>query len=218
MEKNTIKRYSLSKQVADKLEKMIENHIYKVDEKIPTEADLMKKFDVSRNTIRESVQSLVSAGILEVRQGDGTYVRSNNRFDAGMQRILKGTKYQDINETRKTLEISIAFLAALRRTEEDLDRIKEALIERQRQDTNEREHTILDIKFHMEIAKSCGNILLVTLYKSLYSYLIENISKRTVKTSLTNEQIDQLHIDLYEAIAESDGEKAKDVARKILSI
>ena len=75
MKNNSVKRYPLSRQVSDKLEQMIEKGEYHVGEKIHTEIELMDIFQVSRNTIREAIQSLTSAGVLEVRQGDGTYVR-----------------------------------------------------------------------------------------------------------------------------------------------
>ena len=218
MANNSIKRYSLSKQVADKLESMIENSVYKVDERIPTETVLMEMFSVSRNTVRESIQSLVSAGILEVRQGDGTYVISNNRFDATMSKKLESASYAEVNEARKTLEVSFASFAAERRTEEDLIRIQKALEERQQSHDSEKEHTLSDIRFHMEIASSCHNTVLLDLYKSLYTFLIDNISKRRSKTSLTNEEIDKYHEELYEAIKNKDSANAEAYAKKILNI
>ena len=217
IEKN-IKRYSLSRQVADQLEQQIENDVYKIDHKIPTEVELMEIFKVSRNTIREAIQSLVSAGILEVLQGDGTYVRANNRLDATMGMMLKGVKYDEINETRKTLEVSICYYASLRRTNKDLDAIYKALLERQKLTEDEKENTILDIKFHMEIAKASHNQVLVDLYKSLYSFLILNIQKHKNKTNLSQEEIDEYHVSLYQAIKNQEPEKARDFSRKILSI
>lgn len=71
MNTKIIKRDSLSKQVSDKLEAMIEAGTYRVGDRFPTEPELMEMFSVSRNTVREAVQSLTWAGLLDVKQGDG---------------------------------------------------------------------------------------------------------------------------------------------------
>ena len=218
MKENSIKRYSLSEQVADKIEKMIEKGEYKINEKIPTEVELIEKFGVSRITIREAIKSLVSIGILEVYQGDGTYVRANNRFDATMNKVFNDANINEIIETRKTLEISITMKACERRTEKDLEKIYNALIKRQTSKDDEKENTIADIEFHMEIANASHNKLLVGLYKSLYSYLYVHILKSKSKADLTNEEIDKLHYDLYEAIKNKDLEKVHLVTKLITNI
>ena len=101
MKNEPIKRYSLSEQVANQLEKMIENNVYKINERIPTEVELIECFNVSRNTIREAIRELVSAGILEVRQGDGTYVRANNRFDATISKQLREAEHPGGDRNQK---------------------------------------------------------------------------------------------------------------------
>lgn len=218
MERNTVKRYSLTKQVSDRLESMIEDGTFEIGSKIPTESELMESFNVSRNTLREAIHSLTSAGILEVRQGDGTYVISNNRFDANMSMKLENVSYNKVNEARKTLEVSIASYAASRRTEKDLINIKSALDKRQVSQGSEKENTILDVTFHMEIAKACHNEVLLLLYKSLYTFLVSNIEKRKLKSSGDQTAIDQYHEDLVMAIEKGDPEEAEFYAKKILKM
>lgn len=213
-----VKRYSLSRQVADQLEKMIAEGVYAVGEKIPTEPELTEMFDVSRNTLREAIQSLTAAGILLVKQGDGTYVRSNNRFHANMNMKYEQVSLHDILEARNALEVTIAYLAAQRRTEEDLSIIGQALDMRRKMKETEKENTRTDLQFHMTIAQACHNSILNDLYVSVSAYMESHIAERQAKTNLDDRQIDELHEKLFHAIRDQKSEEARVCARNILAI
>lgn len=218
METTGIKRYSLSKQVADKLEAMIANGDFKVGEKINSESELMAMFNVSRNTLREAIHALTSAGVLEVKQGDGTYVRSNNRFSANMKLEYDKVEYGDVKETRDALEITMANLAAKRRTESDIAKIEEALNKRKELKDSARENTMADMEFHLRIAEASHNKILIDLYLSIFDYLETLIKERQVETSLDSEEIDKMHEDLFMAIKSSNREEAAVCARNIVNI
>lgn len=213
-----VKRYSLSKQVADQLEKMIEDGVYAVGEKIPTEPELTEMFSVSRNTLREAVQSLTAAGILVVKQGDGTYVRSNNRFHARMSLEYEQVSPEDILEARNALEITIAQLAAQRRTEDDLQRIEQTLHQRQMQAETERENTQADMQFHLAVSQACHNQILMNLYTSVSTYTESHIAERQASTALSISEIDSLHEKLFAAIRDQKPEHARICAQNILNI
>lgn len=218
MTEKSVKRYPLSKQVADKLEKMIKDGDYAVGSKIPTEAELMEIFSVSRNTIREAVQSLTSAGVLEVRQGDGTYVMSNNRFYANMNLEYAKGSLDDICEARNCLEIFIANLASQRRTEEDMQLITEAFCKRQELTENIKENTKADMEFHMAIANACHNKIIIDFYTSISSYLESHIMERQSETDMDVSEIERLHEELYLAIKNHNSEIANICAQNILRI
>ena len=218
METTGIKRYSLSKQVADKLEQMISEGQFKVGEKINSESELMAMFNVSRNTLREAIHSLTSAGVLEVKQGDGTYVRSNNRFNANMKAEYDKVDIEDIKETRNALEITMANLAAKRRTDEDVERIQIALNKRKDLKDSARENTRADLDFHLKIAEATHNKVLIDLYLSIYDYLEQVITERQSETNLDSEEIDELHEKLFEAIKNGDKLSASSCAQAILNI
>ena len=213
-----VKRYSLSKQVADQLEKMIEDGVYAVGEKIPTEPELTEMFGVSRNTLREAVQSLTAAGILLVKQGDGTYVRSNNRFHANMSMKYEQVSLHDIQEARNALEVTIAYLASQRRTQQDLAEVESALEMRQQMKETEKENTRTDLQFHMAIAQACHNRILIDLYSSVSSYMESHIAERQADTSLNHREIDVMHEKLFEAIRDQKPEQARAYAQNILDI
>ena len=218
MNTKIVKRDSLSKQVSDKLESLIESGTYQVGERIPTEPELMEMFQVSRNTVREAVQSLTWAGILEVKQGDGTYVRSCNRFQANMTQKCAQVDLEDIRETRNCLEVSIAHLAAQRRNQEDIAKIEAGLLNRRNQPTGTRENTKADLDFHMAIAMACHNTILIDVYKSLSAYMESQIEERNLASQLTPDQIDNLHEVLCRAIIDGDPDRAAFAVEKILEI
>lgn len=218
MNNKGVKRYPLSRQVADQLEKMIESGEYEVGKRIPTEVELMDIFHVSRNTVREAIQSLTSAGVLEVKQGDGTYVRSSNRFNANMNMKYSQVSLDDIKEARNSLELTIVSLAAERRTEDEMEQVMEAFFRRKGLNQATKENTLADMEFHMAIAKACHNKILLDLYQSIAAYLESHIAERQVETNLDSIQIDELHEKLYMAIKNQEPDTARVCARNILKI
>lgn len=211
-------KQSLPKQITIEIEKAIKNGIFKVGEKIPSEPDLVKKFEVSRNTIREAIQSLIQAGVLESRQGDGTYVITNDRFEANILTRLCDSKVSEINEVRSSLEKEIVKLAALRRTDDDLKQMKKALDKVNSIKDSFEENSQADLEFHLAIAKASQNSIFYDLYKSIAQYIQKTVAQRLELTQMEEEMISKLHIDLYESISLQDDKKAQEIISKILEI
>ena len=218
MDTSGIKRYSLSQQVVDKLEQLISSGHFKVGEKINSESELMTMFNVSRNTLREAIHALTVAGVLEVKQGDGTYVRSSNRFYANMKKEYDTVSLEDIKETRNALEITMANLAAKNATSEDIKEIEEALNNRRMLKGSARENTKTDMEFHLRIARASHNKVLIDLYMSIYVYLENLITARQTETVLDSDRIDELHEKLFQAIKAKDRGQASTCAEDILNI
>ena len=218
MEINKPIRISLPKQISIEIEKAIKKGTFKIGEKIPSEPDLVKTFEVSRNTIREAIQSLIQAGVLESRQGDGTYVVTTSRFEANILNRLNNSKISEVHEVRVSLEREIVKLAALRRTQSDLAEIKKTLENKNLTKGSFKENSEADLAFHLSIAKASHNSIFYDLYKSISEYICTSIEKRLVITHMEEELISQLHIELFEAISSQDSKKAEEVINKILEI
>src|SRR5690625_1924353 len=120
-------RMSLVEQVASQMEQLIESGHWTIEERIPPEMELVEKFDVSRNTLREAIRALVHAGLLETRQGSGTIVRSANSLGAALRRYIKKTALLETLDVRLALEKQAAQLAAEHRTEADLLALEECI-------------------------------------------------------------------------------------------
>ena len=197
---------------------MIEQGEYAVGQRIPTEPELMDMFQVSRNTIREAVQSLTWAGILEVKQGDGTYVRSSSRFRANMTKKYSQASLNDIKEARNSIEVTIAHLAASRRTAQDMVQIEDAYSKRTNLISNIKENTKADMEFHMAIARACHNDILIELYQSISDYLESHIAERNMDSDVSPERIDALHNELFIAIRDGNPDEATLSVQRILEI
>lgn len=121
------KSFNFSRAGDCQIENMIESGLWKVGEKIPAEPELMNKFDVSRNTLREAIQSLVHVGMLETRQGIGTIVKSNSNLGMALEKKIQKSDLLETLEVRLALEREAAQLAAERRDVEDLEQIETCL-------------------------------------------------------------------------------------------
>lgn len=122
----TAQRAGLVDQVIEQLRAGIGSGEWPVGQRIPTEPELVAQLGVGRNTVREAVRALAHTGILEVRQGDGTYVRATSEM-AGAIRRLCGPELREVLQVRRALEVDGARLAATARTEADLAELRRLL-------------------------------------------------------------------------------------------
>src|SRR3954469_5846961 len=123
----TARRAGLIEQVIDQLREQIVAGTWAIGTRIPTEAELAQLTGTSRNTVREAVQSLVHAGLLERRQGSGTYVLAASELAGAVSRRVATAHHLHILEVRRTLEAGAARLAALHRTPEDVATLRDLL-------------------------------------------------------------------------------------------
>ena len=113
-------RQLVKKTLPEKVMESLENEIilgkYAIGDKVPSEPELIEYFKVSRNSIREAMQSLIHAGILEAKQGRGTYVVATSRLQVEMKKFWNQCDFEDINEFRILLGRFIVKLASKRRS------------------------------------------------------------------------------------------------------
>ncbi len=132
----TIRRQKLSDEIVRQLENLIVNNELSVGDALPPERDLAAQLGVSRNILREAISTMVQKGLLEVRQGSGTYVASPSiellRDSLSFFVRFTDSGLFDLLEARFALEIQIAELAARRSTPEDVALIAACLDELER--------------------------------------------------------------------------------------
>ncbi len=202
-------RTSLVEQIAEQIERLIDQKQWKVNEKIPPEMELIKEFDVSRNTLREAIRSLVHAGLLETKQGSGTFVRSTNALGAALKRRLNKTTMLETLEVRVALEKQAAQMAAERRTGADLAKLDACIRSCKNASANRdlEQFIMSDIQFHKTIVQASGNQLLIDLYEhmtdTVYSFVHDFI---VLEPSFLLEQ--EPHLDLFKAIQNKDKKSA----------
>ncbi|QRG65776.1 FadR/GntR family transcriptional regulator [Brevibacillus choshinensis] len=208
-------RSSLVKQIVEQLAKRIEAGDWKVGERIPPEPELVEQLGVSRNTLREAVQALTHTGMLEARQGDGTYVRSSSEFGAAMHRRLQRSAVMEILEVRYGLEREVARLAAQRRTMEDLIHIREKLEYAYRVCKDPKSYTEADVAFHMAIVEATKNSVMIDLYKHMTESVLYSVTSTLDISGLKDTQY-KTHAELVEAIANQDCDSAETAVSKMI--
>lgn len=162
-------RSSLVDQVIDQLRLIIQSGEWPVGTKIPAEPVLVQTLDVGRNTVREAVRALVHSGMLEPRQGDGTYVRADDDLGIAVLRRLHRAGMLEALEVRSSLERDAARLAASRRTRTDIGALRAALAHREAAwiAGDAEELVIADLGFHRCAVAAAHNGMLADLYGHL---------------------------------------------------
>lgn len=192
----------LSDEILINLKRKIINKKLAFGQRIPSEFELMDEFQVSRTTIREVIQVLVQADFVEIRRGKGTFVIYDG-YDETLNDV-------DIEETRAMLDEKIVMLACSRRTEEDLDRLKQLLKNREQNLNmgNYSSYVIEDIAFHLAIAKASHNKSLENLYFHFSKWLRNQLNKKllSIPDYSANSKI---HENIYMAIKNQDQDQAK---------
>ena len=205
-------RMSLARQVLEEMERCIRDGVWPLGGKIPPEPELVRSFGVSRNTVREAVQSLIHAGMLEARPGDGTYVLASDRLEVVIKDRLRSAELSKILEARLALEKEIARLAAVNRTEADLRLLEQRLRERNNCDNRDPE---ADLKFHAAVAAATHNPILAELYEIISQYL-QVIMRMWLAANRRNEAEIQVHNELAAAIGARDPERAEQLIHAII--
>lgn len=200
----------LGDQVEDRLMQYILNEPVSIGQRLPNEFELAGMFGVGRSTIREAVKGLVSRGILEVRQGAGTYVIStiSQREDPlGLDQIED--KYElalQLFEVRLMIEPEIAGLACKNATDGELETLKRLCEETERLYVSGTEHINKDIEFHTCIARCSKNQVVELLVPVINTAVLTfaNVTHR-----LLMEETIKTHRAITEAILNRDSVGAK---------
>ncbi len=198
-------RASLVDQVAAQLEQLVIEDALQAGDLLPPERELGQLLGVSRTVVREAVRSLVARGLLEVRQGRGTIVRSpdvalassiitNMLRSQGAGRIA----FPRVHEVRRLLEVEIAGLAAQRRTEDDLRDI-EALLARTAEAQDPEAWARADVEFHARLAEATHNLLFPVLLGSIGEILME-LRLTAVRLRDTRATAQRFHAAVFDAV------------------
>ncbi len=202
-------RTALADSVAGNLKSLIKSRKYKPGDKLPSEPELMKLFSVGRSSIREAVRILANCGMVNVRQGLGTFVELNEGIDEPLHQRLKRAGNADLQEVRQLLELKAAEKAAENRTQKDIIKLTGLLKKRnlaaERQEVNACIEA--DIQFHIAIAEASKNEILADLYKTIAVQIKKSFSIIHETTSEFSKK-QQLHEDLLQSIVDKDAKKA----------
>jgi len=213
-------RRSLVDLVIARIQQQISLGVLVPGKRIPTETELGDVLGVSRTTIREAVVVLAHMGLLEVRQGDGTYVMATAAPGReSLDQRLRRAAALEVYEVRRPLEIETARLAAARRTASDVRRLRELLAERDKLRTaGKSEQAVdIDVEFHRTIAVASRNAVLADVYNA-FSIALRETLVHVAHDSVVGVDTTDLHYALVDAIARGDEEGAGATAARLIEI
>jgi DNA-binding FadR family transcriptional regulator len=212
----TADRRSLVASAIDILRSRIRDGTWRVGDRIPAEAELAEALGVGRNTVREAIRVLSHSGMLEVRQGDGTYVRRAVDPAETIQRINRAS-LRDHLEMQSILEAEAARFAARRRTDRDVEVLKTsvALLGARSSGEDLEAYMQRDRAFHLAVAAAAHNQAIEELYR--YFALSVHTHARAIRNDgELSEPSLEAHQAIVDAIVDQDEERAAIAARNIL--
>ncbi|WP_443129242.1 FadR/GntR family transcriptional regulator [Gracilibacillus sp. D59] len=178
-------------------------------DRLPAERQLQDALGVGRSAIREAIKVLTVLGILEVKQGDGTYLK---RADSGLLLesiewglLLGENRVQDIIEVRKEIEVPIARLAAERCTDNELEELK-VILDKLKVSTID-DFVELDINFHMKIAQMSKNTVFIGILSSIQS-LLRTWIKLVIEDAGETQFSYNDHYNIYQALSHKDSNES----------
>jgi GntR family transcriptional regulator, transcriptional repressor for pyruvate dehydrogenase complex len=215
-----IKKIRHYESVVNQIMSLISKGKLKIGERLLTERQFAEELQVGRSSIREALRILEILGLIEIKHGDGAFVKAidfSNILGSITENLspIFSNDYDtlfDLLELREALEIEIVLLATLNSTEADIEKMKKQL--EIMEETNDIKKFIkADYGFHKSLARATGNKIIESIleniknvmnenYKIIYAYLNtdKNILKQVVKS----------HRDIFESIKSNNPKKAKE--------
>jgi GntR family transcriptional regulator, transcriptional repressor for pyruvate dehydrogenase complex len=182
--------------------------------RIPSERQLAEAFGVGRSAVREAIAALTLIGLIEVRHGDGTYLKRPESpllpqvVEWGL--LLGEQRTVDLVEARQKIEVIIAGLAALRRTEDDVADLA-LILGRMEREARESGDAIAfvdaDVEFHLRLADTARNSALRDVLSSIQALLRAWIGRVTAEGNRDVSYAE--HVPVLEAVRARDAEAAE---------
>jgi GntR family transcriptional repressor for pyruvate dehydrogenase complex len=216
----TVSRVNLYEQIADRLEDWILANGFEGEEKLPSEQALADEFNVSRNVIREALKLLKERGLVDSRNGTGSYItkpEATNLSDVISRMVaMDNIDYKSIYEVRIILETAACKKAAQLVTPMQLQEMEELLEKMKDRSLTVQERREMDFAFHAAIAHATGNPLLEVMVKAMKNVFIRMIEKGIFLEGGIDDAI-MRHGNILDALKEHDPIMAEDAMHDHLS-
>jgi len=203
----SLRRSPLVDLAVSQLREQVLSGQWPVGGRLPAETELAQRLEVGRSTVREAVRALVHAGLLETRQGSGTYVRSVTP-GAEWEPRLRRAAVLEAYEVREALEVQAARLAATRRTAADIEALHACLAERDRARGSDAAFVEADLAFHRAVVAAAHNPLLAEMFDSFAAVLREALIAIRSDQAVQSPDADAAHARLAAAIEAGDAAAA----------
>jgi len=210
-----IQRINLIDKIVEEITNQIIQGKLKEGEKLPSQGEMAKSMGVSRGTLREAFNQLVQMGIIDMKQGSGTYVRSvtPSAFMKSLAPALLMDKSsaKELLDARIYIEGAVASLAAKKATKEDVDELRKALegMRAALGTGNIKAFVDRDVEFHILIGRSTKNRVLMKVVETIREILYEFITDFFTAAPDTTRTALSYHAKIYKAIEHHDEAEAR---------
>ncbi len=209
---------SAAKQIAEQIRESIVDGRLKADDRLPTEYELAEQFHVSRPTIREALKRLAAQNLIRSRRGPagGTFINKPSQEEVQSHLTTAVTllvtlgefDLSEIAEARHELEILCGRLAAERRGEQHLARMKEEIVYQKSNKISDEEFCASDIRFHRALIDSAKNPVLGFVMFAVIEAL-QPVENMVIFKFLDRGKIIRQHERIYAAIKAGDPERTE---------
>lgn len=189
-----------------------------VGEKLPSERTMVREYGVSRNVLREALVLLSDRGMIEIRPGKGSYVtdKKNVRLVQHFESILKEDRdsQMQVLEIRELLELAMFEKAAMNANAGDIEALESIYAQMEKNLSEKSGYGNLDLKLHMQIAKSTHNHIFPILVHTLYEcsgqriMLMEDLFPESMKS------IHRDHFGIIDAIKRGDVKAVRKIGKR----
>ena len=211
-----IKSTRIYEEIVRQIKAMINEGRLKSGDQLPPERDLAEKFVVSRTSVREALRALESLGLIEIRPGEGTFVReiSVEALIEPLAIVLASQREAigELFEARRLLEPSIASLAARRATPEELQDMERILDEQAKEIAAGKTGFGQDAEFHAAIASAARNQAITRIVHAIMD-LLTQCREESLNTPGRPERSHQDHRRVLDAIRRRDDAGAANAMR-----
>ena len=212
-------------EIVERLSRSIREGGFKPGDKLPTESEIMARFDVSRTVVREALSRLQASSLVETRHGIGTFVMvtpASSNFKIAEGDLSTVSDVIQVLELRISLETEAAGLAAQRRSPAHLAAMQMALNAFQESIDQDSDAVSPDFQFHMEVVRATGNQHFADLMTYLGTLIIPRTRVNTPQSAPEGrlnylQRVNGEHESIFIAILNQDPDAARAAMRMHLS-
>jgi len=206
----------LAQTIADEVRGMILRERMEAGVKLPTESELMARFEVGRSTIREAMKQLQAENIVVIRHGKGSFVADRTgvaKDPLGLGFEEQSRVLRELMEVRLLIEPGIAGEASLRRSPEDIDAMRAAIQNMAAAAEAGEDYERFDYGFHTAMAESVHNSVLRRMYPVIFDAIVQGYH-RTAHVHGSSKVALAYHREILAAIESGDVQKASESTRQ----
>lgn len=211
---------NLANLLSEEFETKIRHGLLNEGDKLPTESELVRCYDVSRTVVREALSKLQASGLVETRHGIGTFVlpaRQTQGLVLSAHELNESIDVLAVLELRISLETEAAGLAAQRRQEGHLQAMRHALEAFEHNFAAGHETASHDLAFHLSIALATGNRYFQEILQHFGSMLIPRNRITSIDKPARDpdylRRVNREHEEIYSAIERQDADSARAAMR-----